>query len=72
MKEYRFLYKCRVCGRIDDSEGCSFPNDPQVAGTLTYATMGIKGENVPVMTSVHKCPGGDWGIVDLIGTRSVE
>ena len=80
MKEARYLYKCRLCGKVDESL-CSGPN--VAMSNLVSAMRGHKQDwsrGMPVyMTGTHFCnrkPLGDVGeqvgISDLIGYKIVS
>lgn len=79
MKEARFLYKCRLCGKIDDKTCCG----PEYAMTRIIEAMRDKAPSLPgirvQMTGVHFCDrkeidavGSRVGISDLIGYKIVE
>ena len=67
MKEARFEYKCRRCGRVDDGlccgDGLAFE---RLVGLL------VRGHDVGLgfkvgMVSAHSCPDGGTGVADLQG-----
>lgn len=71
-KEYRAIYKCRLCGKLDDSigMGATLPIVTRMAldvirtGDARLSNvdgMGVQSENV------HFCGGGTVGISDFIG-----
>lgn len=71
-KEYRAIYKCRFCGKLDDSigMGATLPIVTRMAldvirtGDARLSNidgMGVQSENV------HFCGGGNVGISDFIG-----
>lgn len=66
--EWRFLYKCRMCGAIDDNTVTG--NKGHVLVTLSeVSARGVCTKfGIPVaMTSIHSCKNGDIGISDLQG-----
>jgi hypothetical protein len=72
MKEARFLYKCRKCGKIDNSLCC----DPKMAMHIFHDCV-VSGKSrmevgMPVsIISTHTCNRTDMGVTDLIGYEIV-
>ena len=73
-KEFRAVYKCRLCGECDDSTGFG-------GTTITAIRMATevihdgdarlsKGDGIGVQReSVHYCKNGGVGIADFVGFR---
>lgn len=71
-KEYRAVYKCRLCGELDDSIGMGATTQTVVRMGLDVIRtgdarlsaldgLGVQSENL------HFCKGGSVGISDFIG-----
>ena len=73
MKESRFLYKCRLCGKIDDSLCTAEENAmPRLTECVIFGkSVGGKGMSVD-MFGTHCCEDGTMGVSDLIGYDTVE
>lgn len=73
-REHRFLYRCRACGKIDDSTGIG-AND----GTSIFRALDVlldtwdiykHGAGAPKMLDLHHCADGiTVGVSDFIGMR---
>lgn len=67
----RFLYKCRLCGAIDNHLGMGGSDDRsqmQAIKVLCDATHDNPQQfQAPRMLSIHNCGNGRTGIADLIG-----
>src|SRR5262245_39906839 len=58
--------KCRRCAGISEAA----PTDSAlVYDWLVSATSGKQSPQLPTMLSIHQCPGGGWGVTDLIGAK---
>lgn len=69
MKMNPFLYRCRMCGGIDDS--CGGGADPLM--TVINAIMGTPKEpQAPGMLTVHTCGDRVYGVADFIGSKPDE
>lgn len=74
---YRALYKCRLCGEIDDS----LVTDNEILVVLTMATLCVGGSlpqscgnsnviQAPTLYSIHICKDGNHGFSDFVGYRT--
>ena len=82
MKEARFIYRCRMCGEVDNSLCCNeenahllliraFNNGITRDGTgicVIEDTPGMKVKSI----DTHRCSDGSTGVTDLIGYKVVE
>jgi len=65
----RVLYKCRNCGAIDRST-CGSETNCHMALVECTVSGSCGRFGIPVlMTSIHTCEDGAFGITDLIGTE---
>ena len=73
MKEARFLYKCRLCGKVDDSLCTGVQNAmPRLIEAVLFGKS-VCGKGMGVnMFDTHCCEDGSMGVTDLIGYDTVE
>jgi hypothetical protein len=73
MKEARFLYKCRLCGKIDDSLCTAEKNAMRILTEAVVLGKSMSGGGLTVdMVSAHCCDDDSMGVTDLIGFDTVE
>ena len=73
MSEYRFQYRCRRCGAIDDS--VSTECDSLLVAVHLERAMRHPDPFIhePVSSHVvHSCGNGNYGVTDLIGVEKKE
>lgn len=67
--EYRAVFKCRLCGETYES-GCATGNKIVALLSATGACVGKQIQpQGPILTEVHSCKNGDFGIADFQGFR---
>ena len=67
----RLLYKCRLCGKIDDSFSCDDQTASEKACEITQkgVTRSFRLNRRFTMFDEHHCINGDMGITDFVGYR---
>lgn len=69
-KQTRFIYKCRKCGKLDDSLGTG-ANPVFVTQLLVKAIMELESEHAqaPKLLTLHYCNENETGVADLVGSE---
>lgn len=70
MKEYRAIFKCRLCGCIYTG---GIAGRTTAAASATCACLGDRLiPQAPRMNEIHYCENGDIGIADFQGFKQME
>lgn len=65
----RMEYRCRRCGKIDDSTGIVDKNAMHVMVSVVSGCDTHLMEPQPRLIGVHSCKDGGFGVTDFIGCR---